>query len=54
METKEYERPDSQQLLRKLQMEEEEKRKNDKRKIKDFLRLCGRIWENVCHADVGT
>ena len=53
METKEYERPDSQQLLRKLQMEEEEKRK-DKRKIKDFLRLCGRIWENVCHADVGT
>lgn len=53
METKEYERPDSQQLLRKLQMEEEEKRKKTRGKLKIFLgyaagsgktyamRLCG-------------
>ena len=37
METKEYERPDSQQLLRKLQMEEEEKRKKTRGKLKIFL-----------------
>ncbi len=39
METKEYERPDSQQLLRKLQMEEEEKRKKTRGKLKGIYRL---------------
>ena len=37
METKEYERPDSQQLLLRLQLEEEEKLKKTKGKLKIFL-----------------
>ena len=37
MEKEEYERPDSQQLLRRLQFEEEEKRKKSKGKLKIFL-----------------
>ena len=37
METKEYERPDSQQLLRRLQLEEEEKLKKTKGRLKIFL-----------------
>lgn len=37
MEKEEYERPDSQQLLRRLQFEEEEKRKKSRGKLKIFL-----------------
>ena len=37
METKKYERPDSQQLLRRIQLEEEEKLKKTKGKLKIFL-----------------
>ena len=37
METKEYERPDSQQILRRIQLEEEEKLKKTKGKLKIFL-----------------
>lgn len=37
MEKEEYERPDSRQLLRRLQFEEEEKRKKSRGKLKIFL-----------------
>ena len=37
IETKKYERPDSQQLLRRIQLEEEEKLKKTKGKLKIFL-----------------
>ena len=37
MEMKEYERPDSKQLLRRLQLEEEEKLKKTRGKLKIFL-----------------
>ncbi|MFR5334815.1 MAG: hypothetical protein ACLTH0_00500, partial [Blautia producta] len=37
MEKEEYERPDSSQLLRRLQFEEEEKLKKSRGKLKIFL-----------------
>ena len=53
MEMKEYERPDSKQLLRRLQLEEEEKLKKTRGKLKIFLGYAAGAGK-TCDADGST